>query len=131
MRRDGRNVTLLGIALACALVACTSQSVNLAPGARPAPVCPLEGCDAKRVEAIESAAKPGACAAAGDAPCGGSPAAECTTRALGAWSEASDWRALSCVARMLAEACELGDARACTRGTSRRSAGGYGVRTCR
>jgi TPR repeat protein len=76
-------------------------------------VCPLEGCDAKHVQAIESAANPGACAAAGDAPCGGSPAAECTTRALAAWSEASDERALACVARMLAEACDLGDARAC------------------
>jgi hypothetical protein len=77
-------------------------------------VCPLEGCDAKRAAAIESAANPGVCAAAGDAPCGGSSAAECTTRALAAWSEASDERALACVARTLAEACDLGDARACT-----------------
>ncbi len=100
--------------VACVMAACAPQAVSLVPGPRPSPVCPLEGCDAKRVAAIESAANPGACAAAGDAPCGGSPAAECTTRALGAWSEATDERAVSCVARMLAEACDLGDARACT-----------------
>jgi uncharacterized protein len=97
----------------CAIVACASPVPSVAPGQAPPPVCPLEGCDAARVKAIESAASPGVCAAAGDAPCGGAPAAECTSRALAAWGEATDERGIACVARMLSEACELGDDRAC------------------
>lgn len=105
------NHTLLfGLA---ALAGCSSRVVSVAPGARPPAVCPLEGCDAQHVQAIESAATPGACAAAGEAPCGGAPAAECTTRALAAWGEATDARAVACVGRMLAESCELGDAEGC------------------
>ena len=48
-----------------------------------------------------------ACAAAGDAPCAGASAGECTARALSAWSEATDDRDVACVARMLADACSL------------------------
>jgi hypothetical protein len=109
-----------------ALAACAPATVSVSTGPRPPPVCPLEGCDGSRVRAIESAASAGACAAAGDAPCAGSPASECTGRALSAWSEASDERALACVARMLNEACELGDLRACTH-AGRLSLDGHGV----
>ncbi len=104
----------LVVAVSGASVACAPPPVSLAPVARPAAVCPLEGCDPARAAAIASAASAGVCASAGEAPCGGAPANECTTRALSAWSEASDGRAVSCVARMLGEACELGDPRACT-----------------
>jgi TPR repeat protein len=54
-----------------------------------------------------------ACPGAGEAPCAGSAAAECTQRALTAWGEAANDRAVACVARMLTEACSLGDAPAC------------------
>jgi uncharacterized protein len=53
------------------------------------------------------------CLAAGESPCEGAPAPECTRRALTAWSLAGDPRSVSCVARMLGESCSLGDARAC------------------
>lgn len=53
------------------------------------------------------------CSSAGEAPCAGLPPQECTDRALSAWSETEDDRALGCVGRMLAEACSLDDPRGC------------------
>jgi len=50
---------------------------------------------------------------AGDASCGGASGAECTERALSAWSEAEDDRRVACVAHMLDDACALDDPRAC------------------
>jgi uncharacterized protein len=41
------------------------------------------------------------------------PAADCTQRALAAWGDAQDDSAVACVARMLGEACTLGEPRAC------------------
>jgi TPR repeat protein len=93
-------------------VACAARPVVVA-SVPPAPVCPLEGCDAARAHAIEVAASPDACAAAGDAPCSGASPAECTAHALDAWSDAQDERGVACVARVLLAACELGDAQGC------------------
>jgi TPR repeat protein len=95
------------------LAACGASPVVVAPGAASVPVCPLEGCDDAQTRAIESAAPVSACPAAGAAPCAGAPAPECTERALAAWSEAQDDRAVACVAQTLTAACALGDPRAC------------------
>jgi TPR repeat protein len=81
------------------------------------------------------------CNGADDALCAGASPAECTDRALFAWSEARDDRAVECVARTLTEACALDDARACGfagrlwldgRGVSRDAERGLGmlVRAC-
>ena len=78
------------------------------------PVCPSSGCRAPDASwTASSGGSAGLCASAGDAPCAGSSPHECTDRALSAWSEAQDDRALGCVARMLSEACSLDDPRAC------------------
>jgi TPR repeat protein len=60
-----------------------------------------------------SRAEGGLCAGTDDALCAGASAAECTDRALFAWSETEDDRAVACVARTLSEACTLDDPRAC------------------
>jgi uncharacterized protein len=111
-------LVLLALALAhacacAALAGCAERPVVISPLPAAPPVCPLEGCTGAIAKAIESAAAPSACPAAGEAPCRGSPAPECTDRALAAWSEATDDRALACVARTMTDACELGDPRAC------------------
>ena len=103
----------LALAAAAAVASCATRPVVVAPEAAPATVCPLEGCDDVRARIIESSAAASACPAAGAAPCSGAPAPECTERALAAWSEAQDDRGVACVARMLTEACSLGDPRAC------------------
>lgn len=95
------------------MFACSVATPVVAPGPPPAAVCPAEGCDVARIRAIEASATPDACAAGRDAPCGGATPSECTARALGAWSEARDDRAVACVARSLSAACELGDGRGC------------------
>lgn len=92
---------------------CGGRAIVLTPGPPAAPVCPLEGCDDAVARAIASAAPRGACPAAGEAPCEGLAPAECTERALDAWSAATDAHATACVARMLVESCTLGDAPGC------------------
>jgi TPR repeat protein len=87
--------------------------VDVAPSAPLAPTCPLEGCDGARVARIASQHAPDACPSAGEAPCAGASAPECAARALAAWGDAQDDREVACVARMLTEACSLGDAPAC------------------
>jgi TPR repeat protein len=81
----------------------------LPPGA---PACPIDGCGPP---AGESSAGPllSACAGAGEAPCGGVPATKCTELAVSLWSGHDDDHTVACVARMLGEACSLGDPSAC------------------
>jgi hypothetical protein len=103
----------LASALLVTLAACDHGPVNIAPSARLAPTCPLEGCDGARVARIASEHAAGVCPSAGEAPCAGSPAPECAARAMAAWGDAQDDREVACVGRMLTEACALGDAPAC------------------
>jgi len=111
----------------------------LTPLPAPAPACPVDGCAAQAASA--EPAPLDACPAAGEAPCAGLPGAECTQRAVSAWSDARSEGAVACVARMLDEACALGDGRACGfagrmwldgRGVARDAARGIGmlVRAC-
>ncbi|HEX8792021.1 MAG TPA: tetratricopeptide repeat protein [Polyangiaceae bacterium] len=95
------------------LQACATGAPRGVPLAQPAPVCPLEGCDRAKIAAIQSAATPSVCPGAGEAPCAGEPAAQCTHRALSAWTEAADDRAVACIAKTLSDACELGDPTGC------------------
>ena len=73
----------------------------------------MEGCGGARAAAIASSRAPDACPSAGEAPCGGVSARECAARALAAWADAQDDREVACVARMLTDACTLGDPPAC------------------
>jgi TPR repeat protein len=96
-----------------ALSACAPAPLSVSPLAS-APVCPIEGCNGGDGWVAPSAGASSAlCSSDGDAPCAGAPAQECTERALSAWSDARDERALACVARRLSEACSLDDTRAC------------------
>jgi TPR repeat protein len=111
-----RRASRLPLLLASSLLlqnACVPGTVVVTPGAAPPPVCPAGGCNAPADAAVASDAAGALCVAAGDAPCAGSSPAECTERALSAWSEATDDRDVACVARMLGDACSLQDARAC------------------
>lgn len=110
--RTTAPLPLLAIILAVALQACAAAPTGV-PLAQPAPACPLEGCDEAKIAAIQSAATPSVCPGAGEAPCAGEPAAQCTRRALSAWTEAVDDRALACIAKTLSDACDLGDAEGC------------------
>lgn len=77
--------------------------------------CPIGGCGAaEQAQPGAGAASTSTCTSVGEAPCAGGSPAECTARALSAWSEATDDRAVACVARMLADACSLQDAHACS-----------------
>ena len=96
-----------------ALQACASSAPPNAPLAQPAPTCPLEGCDTSKITAIQSASTPSVCPGAGEAPCGGEPAPQCTRRALSAWTDATDDRAVACIAKTLSDACGLGDPTGC------------------
>jgi uncharacterized protein len=91
---------------------CAMPPLVLTPSAPPDPACPIDGCAGPLPSQVPASAQL-ECPAAGEAPCGGAPAADCTRHALVAWSGAQDDRAVSCIARMLGEACSLGDARAC------------------
>lgn len=104
---------LLIIVPALALEACAPGAPPTAPLAQPAPACPLEGCDGAKIAAIQSAATPSVCPGAGEAPCAGEPAPQCTRRALSAWTDAADDRAVACIAKTLSDACTLGDPTAC------------------
>lgn len=104
---------MLVLALVPTLEACAGEALPAAPLAAPAPACPLEGCDGTKIAAIRSAATPSVCPGAGEAPCSGEPAPQCTRRALAAWTAASDDRAVSCIAKTLTDACDLGDPSAC------------------
>jgi len=114
-----------GIALAT-LVACSRSASSVAPLSPLAPSCPVEGCDPLRAGRLASVRAPDACPSAGEAPCAGAVAAECASRALAAWGDAQDDREVACVARMLTEACSLGDAPACGY-AGRMSLGGRGI----
>jgi uncharacterized protein len=96
-----------------ALAACDRGPVTLVPAIPPAPTCPLEGCDGVRAGRMALQRAPDACPGAGEGACAGASGPECTERALTAWGEAGDDREVACVARMLTEACALGDAPAC------------------
>jgi uncharacterized protein len=104
---------------ACALpilvaaAACARAPVVLTPAAGPTTTCPVGGCGAVEEAPAGDGPSTSVCTTAGDAPCAGASPGECTARALSAWSEAADDRALACVARMLADACALQDAHAC------------------
>ena len=103
---------LLVAASACAPPALLVTPVI--PGAGAASVCPVGGCGVAENRWVAADDPSTAmCTAAGDAPCAGASPGECTARALSAWSEAIDDRAVACVARMLADACSLQDAHAC------------------
>jgi TPR repeat protein len=106
------SAVLAGVGLLVG-AACTREPTSLAPAAALPSTCPLEGCDPARTARITSRRVPDACPTAGEAPCAGAAAAECTERALSAWADAEDDREVSCVARMLTDACGLGDVRAC------------------
>jgi hypothetical protein len=95
---------------ALAPLACAHVPVDVTPLAAPAPVCPLDGCGGPTAT---RAAGPATAFCSGAAACGGATASQCADRALAAWTDAQDERAMACVARMLADACSLGDARAC------------------
>jgi uncharacterized protein len=99
--------------LALLAAACAERPVVVSPAGEAATTCPLEGCGDARAKAIASSAPPSVCFALDEAPCGGMPAAACTDRALAAWSDAPDDRAVACVERTLRDACDRGDPRAC------------------
>jgi uncharacterized protein len=107
------TVHALRTALWLATVACHRGPLSLAPEAPLAPTCPLEGCDGVRTGRLGSQHVADACPVAGAGSCAGSSASECTQRAMTAWGQAGDDRDVACVARMLTEACSLGDAPAC------------------
>ncbi len=95
--------------------ACAPATVVVTPAATAHSTCPIGGC-AVPPDAASSSSGPSTslCSIAGDAPCAGASPGECTARALSAWSEATDDRGVACVAQMLADACSLEDARACS-----------------
>jgi TPR repeat protein len=102
------------MAFAGALGACAPAAVVTTPIGPATSTCPLGGCGGS-AQALD-ATPPTAffvCSSAGDAPCAGASAGDCTERALAAWSEATDDREVACVARMLSESCALDDPRAC------------------
>jgi TPR repeat protein len=97
-----------------AATACAQPAAIVTPIAMTS-VCPIGGCRAEDESRTTSTGTVSfLCSSAGEAPCAGSPAPECTDHALAAWSDAQDDRGLACVARMLSEACSLDDPRACT-----------------
>jgi TPR repeat protein len=105
---------LASIVVASALAACARTPTSWAPVAPAAPACPAGGCTAEVAARITSARTPDACPGAGEAPCAGAAAHDCTVRALAAWADAQDDRQVACVARVLSDACSLGDAAGCT-----------------
>ena len=105
----GARGLLVGVVAGVALAACSAPLVTT-PAAPAAPTCPLEGCTAGAWAGQGAVAL---CPSAGDRACAGMVAEACTEKALAAWGGADDDRALGCVARMLSEACDAGDARAC------------------
>ena len=107
-----RGIVLL-LAIVPTLAACRAAGSPVAPLAEPPPTCPLEGCDKAKIAAIQSSAAPSVCPGAGEAPCAGEPAPQCTRRALSAWTDATDERAISCIAKTLSDACALGDPTGC------------------
>jgi TPR repeat protein len=101
------------VLFAAALAACSPRGEDMAPVSR-APTCPTDGCGAQPWANTGTTAP--ACSHGEVTACKTSSPAECTERALEAWSEAQEpgrERALACVAQMLSEACSLEDARAC------------------
>jgi uncharacterized protein len=105
--------SILGVlAAAIGAVSCAGPSLTLTPAPPPPAACPIGGCG-PRASVAGPVLASAECPSAAAAPCGGASPVECTRRALSIWSEARDDRAVSCVARMLAEACQLGDARGC------------------
>jgi len=109
-----RAVVIAIAALGASTVGCAAAPAVVTPEPQRAPsTCPAEGCGAGHGGSTAAASTPDVCPTAGDAPCAGAPPDECRERALAAWSDAHDDRALACVARTLADACSLGDAAAC------------------
>jgi uncharacterized protein len=111
--RATADVLAIALAIAPTLAACATAGSPAAPLAEPPPACPLEGCDKAKIAAIQSSAAPSVCPGAGEAPCAGEPAPQCTRRALSAWTDATDERAVSCIAKTLSDACALGDPTGC------------------
>jgi TPR repeat protein len=111
MRAQAIGAAALASAIALLGSACRSAPLVLSPEPPGPSAWPAGGAPSRAL--ARGGAGAGFCASAGEAPCGGSAAAECTERALSAWSEAQDDRAVACVARMLSEACSLGDPRGC------------------
>jgi TPR repeat protein len=103
------------LAFLSASTACEPAAVVTTPSGPATSTCPLGGCgragDGRDASALPASLV--ACSSAGDAPCSGAAAADCTERALAAWSEATDDREVACVARMLSESCALDEPRAC------------------
>jgi TPR repeat protein len=111
-------LSVFGIGVSIGASACAPAAVVVTPSGSATTTCPLGGCArAAGAGGGRDAGPAGAslfvCSSAGDAPCSGAAAADCTERALTAWSEATDDREVACVARMLAESCALDDPRAC------------------
>lgn len=94
-------------------VSCATAPLDLTPLAPAKPACTIDGCGPRAASPGAPAAASWTCRAEEDPPCAGLPAPECARRALRAWSEAADDRAIACVARTLGDACALGDAHAC------------------
>jgi TPR repeat protein len=100
--------------LSLALAACAEPPpLILSPAGSPSPTCPAEGCSAQAPPTARATASDPACPALADGTCGASQPADCTDRALDAWSEAHDDRQLGCVAALMERACSLDDARGC------------------
>ncbi len=104
---------VLAAAALVASAACQRAPLVTTPVPGPPPGCPLQGCNAPPSWPRPLNGPLSACSSPEGAACGGASPRQCTERALAAWGDAEDARALSCVARMLTEACALGEARAC------------------
>ncbi len=91
---------------------CASAPLDLTPRPPAAPACAIDGCGEG---AAPTAPAPATldCRSAEQSPCAGLAASECTRRALKAWGDSPDDRAIACVARTLGDACAAGDAHAC------------------
>jgi TPR repeat protein len=98
--------------LACS-AACAPAPIVLTPEPPPPPTCPAGGCGAQHSWAAGILGAKSRCLGGADTQCAGASPDECARQALQAWSEATDARAIACIAQALTEACELGDARAC------------------
>jgi uncharacterized protein len=101
------------LAVCVGLVACTGLPTAVTPGVASAPACPIGGCQGTSPSPPSAASPSFACFGEGEPACLASSAEECTRRALAAWSDAQDDRAVACIAERLDAACSLGDAHAC------------------
>jgi TPR repeat protein len=107
--------TAVGLVLcgvAWGLAACAETPVVTAPEGLGPPTCPLEGCGrAASADLLRPAG--GVCPLAEGDACGGLGPSACADEALASWASVREGRGIACVTRMLSEACDGGDVRAC------------------